>query len=55
MTKIDDWLDVFAKLVKDDKELHDATVKLILSAADNEQSKAEARRERTRRLPKRVS
>lgn len=44
-----DWLDTFAKLVKNDRELHDATVKLILAAADNEMSKAEARRKRTRK------
>ncbi len=52
MTNVDDWLDRFSELVKDDKELHDATVKLLLAAADNEMSKAEARRERTRRRRK---
>ncbi len=49
MTAIDGWLDRFAELVKNDKELHDATVKLILSCADNELSKAERRRELTKR------
>ncbi len=48
MTAIDSWLDRFAELVQNDRELHDATVKLVLAAAENEMSKAEARRARTR-------
>ena len=42
-----DWLEIFAELVLRDKELHDATVKLILAAAENELSKSEMRRART--------
>lgn len=44
----DAWLQQLVGLVKKDKELHDATVKLILAAAENELSKSEARRARTR-------
>ena len=40
------WLEILARLIQSDKALHDATVKLILAAADNEKSKAEARRAR---------
>ncbi len=40
----DDWLERVAELVKDDKELHDATVKLLLAVAENEMAKAELRR-----------
>ncbi len=39
-----DWIERLAELVKDDKELHDATVKLLLAAAENEMSKSELRR-----------
>ncbi len=49
MTAMDGWLERFADLVKNDKELHDATVKFMLSCADNELSKAERRRALTRR------
>ncbi len=49
MTAIDGWLDRFSELVKNDKELHDATVKLLLSCAENEMSKAERRRVLTKR------
>ncbi len=48
MTKVE-WLDRLAELVKEDKELHDATVKLLLAAAENEMSKSEARRARIRK------
>ncbi len=46
MTAQYDWIERLAELIKGDKELHDATVKLILAAAENEMSKAEARRSR---------
>jgi len=39
-----EWLEILARLVSSDKALHDATVKLILAAAENEESKAERRR-----------
>ena len=41
-----EWLEILARLVQSDKPLHDATVKLIEAAADNEQSKADVRRAR---------
>ncbi len=44
MTAQYDWIERLAELVKDDKALHDATVKLLLAAAENEMSKSEWRR-----------
>ncbi len=49
MTAADGWLERLAELVKSDKELHDATVKLLLAAAENEMSKSEARRTRMKK------
>ena len=46
-TTTTEWLEIFAELVLEDKELHDATVKLILSSAENVLSQAEMRRART--------
>ncbi len=41
-----DWIERLAELVKDDKDLHDATVKLIIAEAENALSKSELRRSR---------
>ncbi len=49
MSAIDGWLDRFSELVKNDRELHDATVKLLLAAAENVMAKAEARRARIKK------
>ncbi len=48
MKVADRWLERFVELIQNDPALHDATVKLVLAAAENEMSKAEARRARTR-------
>ncbi len=48
MTAIDGWLEQFCRLVQNDPGLHDATIKLLLAAAENEMSKSEARRARIR-------
>lgn len=39
-TKEKDWSERLVELVKDDKELHDATVRLINSMADLKQAQA---------------
>ncbi len=46
MTRGDAWLERLAELIKDDRELHDATVKLILATADAAIAQAELRRSR---------
>ena len=50
MSEIDAWMEILAHLIKEDPELHDATVKLIEAAAHNTETKAQLREARMAKM-----